>query len=42
MNVNIWDVTDSLQELIRADRPVDTALLTDPDVPLTELLSEDG
>jgi 3-phenylpropionate/trans-cinnamate dioxygenase ferredoxin reductase subunit len=37
MNVNVWDVTDPLQQLIRADRPVEDARLTDPDVPLDEL-----
>jgi 3-phenylpropionate/trans-cinnamate dioxygenase ferredoxin reductase subunit len=37
MNVNIWDVTDPLQALIRADRPVDDARLADPDVPLEDL-----
>jgi len=38
MNVNIWDVTDDLQALVRADRPVDTARLADPAVPLKDLL----
>jgi 3-phenylpropionate/trans-cinnamate dioxygenase ferredoxin reductase component len=38
MNVNVWDVTDDLQELVRANRPVDTARLADPDVPLKDLL----
>jgi len=37
MNVNVWDVTDDIQELIRSGRPVDTARLADPDVPLAEL-----
>jgi 3-phenylpropionate/trans-cinnamate dioxygenase ferredoxin reductase subunit len=37
MNVNVWDVTDPLQALIRADRPVDDARLADPDVPLADL-----
>ena len=37
MNVNVWDVTDALQALIRADRPVDDARLADPGVPLEEL-----
>jgi 3-phenylpropionate/trans-cinnamate dioxygenase ferredoxin reductase component len=39
MNVNIWDVTDDLQALVRADRPVDTARLADPAVPLKDLLA---
>lgn len=38
MNVNIWDVADEIQQLVRADRPVDPAKLADPSVPLTGLL----
>jgi 3-phenylpropionate/trans-cinnamate dioxygenase ferredoxin reductase component len=37
MNVNVWDVNDDIQALIRAGAPVDVARLTDPDVPLGEL-----
>jgi NADPH-dependent 2,4-dienoyl-CoA reductase/sulfur reductase-like enzyme len=37
MNVNVWDVTDDVQALIRSGRKVDTARLTDPDVPLAEV-----
>jgi 3-phenylpropionate/trans-cinnamate dioxygenase ferredoxin reductase subunit len=37
MNVNVWDVTDDIQALIRSGRPVDTARLADPDVPLGEV-----
>jgi NADPH-dependent 2,4-dienoyl-CoA reductase/sulfur reductase-like enzyme len=37
MNVNVWDVSDDIQALIRSGRPVDLSRLTDPDVPLTEL-----
>jgi 3-phenylpropionate/trans-cinnamate dioxygenase ferredoxin reductase subunit len=37
MNVNVWDVTDDLQALVRANRPVDTDRLADPDVPLKDL-----
>jgi NADPH-dependent 2,4-dienoyl-CoA reductase/sulfur reductase-like enzyme len=36
MNVNVWDVNDDIQALIRSARPVDLSRLTDPDVPLTE------
>jgi Uncharacterized NAD(FAD)-dependent dehydrogenases len=36
MNVNIWDVTDDIQTLIRSDRPIDRDKLADPNVPLTE------
>jgi 3-phenylpropionate/trans-cinnamate dioxygenase ferredoxin reductase subunit len=42
MNVNVWDVTDDLQALIRADRPVDDARLADADVPLGELAPGEG
>ncbi|MPZ67099.1 MAG: NAD(P)/FAD-dependent oxidoreductase [Pseudonocardiaceae bacterium] len=38
MNVNTWDVTDAIQALIRSTKPVDTDLLTDPAVPLEDLL----
>ncbi|WP_329577363.1 FAD-dependent oxidoreductase [Kitasatospora sp. NBC_01250] len=37
MNVNVWDVTDPIRELVRSRRPVDATALADPDVPLTEL-----
>jgi hypothetical protein len=42
MNVNIWDVQDGIQRLVRpglAGRPVDLARLADPDVPLSDLVS---
>ncbi|MBY8887877.1 FAD-dependent oxidoreductase [Streptomyces sp. PTM05] len=38
MNVNVWDVTGPLQELIRTGRPVDPERLSDPGVPLESLL----
>jgi NADPH-dependent 2,4-dienoyl-CoA reductase/sulfur reductase-like enzyme len=37
MNVNVWDVNDDIQALIRAGRPIDPARLTNPDIPLTDL-----
>jgi 3-phenylpropionate/trans-cinnamate dioxygenase ferredoxin reductase component len=37
MNVNVWDVTDTIQRLVRAKQPADLDRLTDPDVPLEEL-----
>ena len=40
MNVNVWDVNQHVQELIRSRRPVDVAALTDPDIPLDSLVSE--
>jgi len=33
MNVNVWDVNDDIQALIRAARPVDPARLTNPTSP---------
>jgi len=37
MNVNVWDVTDQIQALIRSRSEVDVSRLRDPDVPLEEL-----
>jgi 3-phenylpropionate/trans-cinnamate dioxygenase ferredoxin reductase subunit len=37
MNVNVWDVTDDIQSLIRSGRALDQARLSDPAVPLSEL-----
>jgi 3-phenylpropionate/trans-cinnamate dioxygenase ferredoxin reductase subunit len=37
MNVNIWEVNDQVQDLIRSGRQVDAARLADPAVPLTEV-----
>jgi 3-phenylpropionate/trans-cinnamate dioxygenase ferredoxin reductase component len=37
MNVNVWDVTDPIQSLVRRDTPVDQGRLGDPTVPLTDL-----
>ncbi len=37
MNVNVWDVNDDIQALIRSGRPVDLGRLTDPGIPLTDL-----
>jgi 3-phenylpropionate/trans-cinnamate dioxygenase ferredoxin reductase subunit len=38
MNVNVWDVNDAIQDLARSDKPVDTAVLRDPQVPLESLV----
>jgi NADPH-dependent 2,4-dienoyl-CoA reductase/sulfur reductase-like enzyme len=38
MNVNVWDVTDPIQAMIRSGQPVDTARLADPNVPLDEVV----
>jgi 3-phenylpropionate/trans-cinnamate dioxygenase ferredoxin reductase subunit len=37
MNVNIWDVIEQIQDLIRSGRQVDVARLADPEVPLSDL-----
>jgi NADPH-dependent 2,4-dienoyl-CoA reductase/sulfur reductase-like enzyme len=37
MNVNVWDVNDDIQALIRSGGEVNTARLADPDIPLSEL-----
>jgi NADPH-dependent 2,4-dienoyl-CoA reductase/sulfur reductase-like enzyme len=37
MNVNVWDVNEEIQALIRSGETVDTERLADPDVPLTDL-----
>ncbi len=39
MNVNIWDVNDALQDLVRAARPADPGRLANPEVPLQEVLT---
>jgi len=41
MNVNVWDVTDPIQSLIRARIPIEDSHLTDPTVPLDELVPAD-
>jgi hypothetical protein len=38
MNVNVWDVTEPIQKLIRDGRPVDPEALSDPSVPLASFL----
>ncbi|MEU6988184.1 FAD-dependent oxidoreductase [Streptomyces sp. NPDC046324] len=38
MNVNVWDVTETIQRLIRAQSPVDTDALGDPSVALESLI----
>jgi 3-phenylpropionate/trans-cinnamate dioxygenase ferredoxin reductase subunit len=40
MNVNVWDVNEQVQALIREGRPVDEGRLSDPSVPLNELLAD--
>ena len=38
MNVNVWDVNETVQELIRSRAEVDVAALTDTDTELDSLL----
>jgi len=37
MNVNVWDVNDDIQALIRSERRVDEARLADLDVVIADL-----
>jgi 3-phenylpropionate/trans-cinnamate dioxygenase ferredoxin reductase subunit len=37
MNVNIWDVNEAIQHLVRSGTQIDRDRLADPDVPLEEL-----
>jgi len=37
MNVNVWDVSDDIQSLIRSAREVDLTRLTNPEIPLPEV-----
>jgi len=38
MNVNIWDVNDTITEIVRSARPVQTSALEDPATPLESLV----
>ena len=40
MNVNVWDVVDSIRELILSRAPVDPKRLADPDIPLDAVTGE--
>ena len=37
MNVNVWDVNEDIQGLIRAGKPLDPARLANPEIPLSKL-----
>ncbi|HEX7298500.1 MAG TPA: FAD-dependent oxidoreductase [Solirubrobacteraceae bacterium] len=39
MNVNVWDVNEHIQELVRSGAIIDVARLRDPDVALDELVA---
>jgi 3-phenylpropionate/trans-cinnamate dioxygenase ferredoxin reductase subunit len=40
MNVNVWDVTDAIADLVRSGKPIDAARLQDLKVPLEDLLRD--
>jgi hypothetical protein len=40
MNVNVWDLTEPIQALIRSRTSVDVDRLRDPDTPLESLAGE--
>ena len=42
MNVNVWDVTDTIADLVRSGQPVERAKLVDPDVPLSQVADVPG
>jgi 3-phenylpropionate/trans-cinnamate dioxygenase ferredoxin reductase subunit len=42
MNVNVWDVVDPIQRLIRDRSSIDDARLADPDMPLEQLAQLEG
>jgi 3-phenylpropionate/trans-cinnamate dioxygenase ferredoxin reductase component len=42
MNMNVWDVSDPIRELIGSRRQLDPSELADPDIPLAELLERGG
>jgi 3-phenylpropionate/trans-cinnamate dioxygenase ferredoxin reductase component len=41
MNVNVWDVAESIQALIRGGRDVDLDRLADPETPIEKLTGDD-
>jgi 3-phenylpropionate/trans-cinnamate dioxygenase ferredoxin reductase subunit len=42
MNVNVWDVNEHVQALIRSRARIDVGALTDVDTPLESLAANDG
>jgi 3-phenylpropionate/trans-cinnamate dioxygenase ferredoxin reductase subunit len=40
MNVNVWDVNEAIQALVRAQRPVSAQALADPAAPLADLATQ--
>ena len=41
MNMNVWDASDPIRELISSPRALDPRKLADPDIPLSQLLEPD-
>jgi 3-phenylpropionate/trans-cinnamate dioxygenase ferredoxin reductase subunit len=39
MNVNVWEVNEQIQALVRARQPIDPRRLRDPEIPLEDLLA---
>jgi 3-phenylpropionate/trans-cinnamate dioxygenase ferredoxin reductase subunit len=37
MNVNVWDVNDAIQDLVRGGQAADPAKLADPGIPLDQV-----
>ena len=42
MNVNVWDVNEAVQALVRSGHPVDKTALSDPRTSLDSLITADG
>src|SRR4051794_8158907 len=42
MNVNVWDVTETLQRIVRSGRPLDADRLADEGTPLEDLVGSAG
>ncbi len=40
LNMNVWDVSDPIRDLIRSRRPVSSRDLADGDVPLSQLTAD--
>jgi 3-phenylpropionate/trans-cinnamate dioxygenase ferredoxin reductase subunit len=40
MNVNVWEVTEAIEAMVRSGRPVDVGRLTDPEVELAALAGD--
>jgi 3-phenylpropionate/trans-cinnamate dioxygenase ferredoxin reductase subunit len=42
LNMNVWEVSDPIRDLIRSRRPVRSGALADPDVPLSQVAVASG